>query len=103
MPVRLDERTPTWQIYREGLAESETFFSRLALGLYDGQGEPASPDEVFKIMFELLKRGADCLAGRIGRSDVLSLVGRALFFRFLQDRRVVKDQDLNAIAPRAAV
>ena len=101
VPVRLDERTPTWQTYREGLPESETFFPRLALGQYDGQGEPTLPDEVFKIMFDLLKQGADSLAGRVGRSDVLSLVGRALFFRFLQDRRVIKDQDLNAIAPRA--
>jgi hypothetical protein len=102
VPVRLDERTPTWQIYREGLAESETFFPRLALGQYDGQGEPTSPDEVFKIMFDLLKHGADSLAGRIGRSDVLSLVGRALFFRFLQDRQVIQEQNLNAIAPRAS-
>lgn len=100
-PVRLDERMPTWRTYREGLPDSGTFFPRLALGQYDGQGEPTLPDEVFKIMFDLLKEGADRLAGRIGRSDVLSLVGRALFFRFLQDRQVIKNQDLNTIAPRA--
>jgi SAM-dependent methyltransferase len=102
VPVRLDERTPNWQTYHEGTAEAETFFSRLALGQYDGLGEPASPDQVFKTIFELLKQGADRLAGRIGRSDVLSLVGRALFFRFLQDRQVIKEQHLNVIAPRAS-
>jgi SAM-dependent methyltransferase len=102
VPVRLDERTPNWQTYREGTAEAETFFSRLALGQYDGLGEPASPELVFKTIFDLLKQGADRLAGRIGRSDVLSLVGRALFFRFLQDRQVIKEQHLNVIAPRAS-
>ena len=102
VPVRLDERTPNWQTYYEGTAGAETFFSRLALGQYDGLGEPASPDQVFKTIFDLLKQGADRLAGRIGRSDVLSLVGRALFFRFLQDRQVIKEEHLNVIAPGAS-
>ncbi len=45
---------------------------------------------------------ADRLAAlKLKRADVLSLVGRALFFRFLRDRRVVQDHDVRRIAPQA--
>jgi hypothetical protein len=52
-------------------------------------------------MFELLEQGAERLARRIGRSDVLSLIGRALFFRFLRDRRVIDEGYAKIIAPKA--
>jgi predicted RNA methylase len=101
VPVSLDDRLPDWTIYRAGTGEALTFFSKLALGQYDGPGEPATPDQVFKEMFDLLKEGADRLAHRIGRSDVLSLIGRALFFRFLQDRQVITERNTKKIAPKA--
>ena len=101
VPVSLDDRMPDWKDYHAGTAEAFTFFSRLVLGQYDGLGEPATPDQVFKEMFNLLKDGADRLARRIGRSDVLSLIGRALFFRFLQDRRVISERNTKTIAPKA--
>jgi hypothetical protein len=102
VPVSLDDRMPEWQVYRAGTGEAQAFFSRLALGKYDGPGEPATPDQVFKEMFDLLKEGADRLAHRIGRSDVLSLIGRALFFRFLQDRQVISERNTKTIAPKAS-
>jgi len=100
VPVSLDYRTPKWKTYYPGTAQASTFFSRLALGEYDGHGEPAAKDAVFAEMFDLLDQGADRLARRIGRTDVLSLIGRALFFRFLQDREVIKEKDANTIAPK---
>jgi hypothetical protein len=102
VPVSLDDRMPDWEVYRAGTGEASTFFSRLALGQYDGCGEPAKPDQVFKEMFDLLKEGADRLAHLIGRSDVLSLIGRALFFRFLQDRHVITERNTKKIAPGAS-
>lgn len=101
VPVGLEERMPTWKEYRAGTGEAQTFFSRLVLGQYDGQGEPASSEQLFKEMFDLLNEGANRLADKLGQSDVLSLIGRALFFRFLQDRRIVGEIDRKAIAPNA--
>ena len=100
-PVSLSDRPPEWESYRPGTGEALTFFSRLALGHFDGQGEPDDADFVFKEMFNLLNQGADRLAHLLGRTNVLSLVGRALFFRFLRDRHVVTDRDTNQIAPNA--
>jgi type I restriction-modification system DNA methylase subunit len=101
VPVSLSERTPEWRPYRAGTGEALTFFSRLALGQYDGLTDHPPTDQVFKEMFELLKMGADRLAKRIARGDVLSLVGRALFFRFLEDRHVISERDTRRISPTA--
>jgi len=101
VPVSLAERTPEWKVFYEGTGEASIFFSRLALGKFDGQGEPETPDFLFKEMFELLMHGADDLGQKLDRADVLSLIGRALFFRFLHDRRILKDEDLPKIAPKS--
>jgi hypothetical protein len=102
VPVSLANRTPEWKPYLAGTGEALTFFSRLALGHYDGKvslGDEA--DFVFKEMFKLLKAGTDRIARNVGRGDVLSLVGRALFFRFLCDRHIIKDGNIPKIAPMA--
>ncbi len=100
-PVNLADRTPEWRLYRANSGEAITFFSRLAEGYYDGKGEPSDADFVFKEMFNLLNCGIDRIAHRIGWEDVLSLVGRALFFRFLKDRQIVTERDTKRIAPQA--
>ncbi|MEI8139922.1 MAG: N-6 DNA methylase [bacterium] len=99
--VSLSDRPPEWKLYRAGTGEALTFFSRLALGNFDGEGEPDDADFVFKEMFTLLDQGADRLARILGRANVLSLIGRALFFRFLCDRHIVTERDVNCIAPKA--
>lgn len=94
-------RLPGWKTYHPGTGEATTFVSRLAFGDYDGAGEPRESDFVFSEMFELLTGVADRLVGVVSKLDVLSLLGRALFFRFLRDRQVVTDRDTVAVAPRA--
>ena len=102
VPVTLDEETPDWKCYTPGTPEALTFFSRLAQGHYDGRGEPKEADYVFSAMFKLVWSVADRLAAlKLKRADVLSLMGRALFFRFLRDRHVVQDSDVRRIAPKA--
>ena len=102
VPVSLDDRTPAWKQYTPGTPEALTFFSRLAQGHYDGDGEPKEADYVFSAMFKLVSSVADRLAAlTLKRADVLSLMGRALFFRFLRDRRVIRDGDVRRIAPKA--
>ncbi|MGH9932557.1 MAG: HsdM family class I SAM-dependent methyltransferase [Pyrinomonadaceae bacterium] len=102
VPVSLDDRTLEWEAYEPGTTKATTFFSRLALGEYGGQGQPASAHFVFKEMFGLLKQAGDGLANQLDRADVLSLLGRALFFRFLRDRQIVNEEDKQAIAPTAS-
>jgi len=102
VPVSLDDKTPEWVRYTPGTPEALTFFSRLAHGHYDGQGEPKEADYVFSAMFKLVWSVADRLAAlNLKRTDVLSLMGRALFFRFLRDREVVREGDCQKIAPKA--
>jgi hypothetical protein len=103
VPVSLDDRTPDWKRYRPGTSEASAFFSRLANGQYDGKGEPKEADYVFSAMFKLVWSVADRLATlHLKRADVLSLMGRALFFRFLRDRHVVQNRYVRSIAPKAA-
>lgn len=102
IPVSLSDKTPEWKIYRAQSSEALTFFSRLAQGHFDGEGEPEESDFVFKEMLNLLNQGADRLAQLLGPANVLSLLGRALFFRFLCDRNIVTEQDTQCIAPNAS-
>lgn len=102
VPVTLDQQGPNWRIYRAGSADALTFYSRLVHGKYDGPGDPPQADLIFTSMFDLLKHGADQLAATLNRSDVLSLVGRALFFRFLRDRQIITEENAPAIAPSAS-
>ncbi len=102
VPVSLADRTPDWQHYTPGTPEALTFFSRLSHGQFDGKGEPKEADYVFSAMFKLVWSVADRLAAlHLKRTDVLSLMGRALFFRFLRDREVVREIDCPKIAPNA--
>jgi predicted RNA methylase len=101
VPVSLSADSPAWKTYEPGTTKALTFFSRLALGLIDGEEQPEDADFVFKEMLNLLNQGIDRIAHQIGWADVLSLVGRALFFRFLCDRHIVKKTNLKSIAPGA--
>ncbi len=97
MPATLADVSPGWKEFRTGTGAAETLVSRLALGLHD-DGTTQHVNYAFTEMFELLNQAADELVQhRIDPVDVLSLVGRALFFRFLVDRRIVTPADLPEI------
>lgn len=102
IPVSLSDITPDWKLYKANSGEALTFFSRLAQGYFDGEGGTDEADFIFKEMFSLLREGADRLAELIGPSNVLSLLGRALFFRFLCDRNIITNRDTKRIAPKAS-
>lgn len=104
VPVSLKSRKDDWKPYRLGEDETSALFSRLSLGHYEGEGEPEKADYVFVAMFGLLDHVARKLAEndhQLDRSDVLSLVGRALFLRFLGDRGVVTEKHIQKISPYA--
>ncbi len=103
-PVSLADPRPEWQIYERGSNKALTFFSRLALGRCDELEEGEDNEFLFNQMFKLVDRTATRLEQlKVKRADVLSLVGRALFFRFLRDRQVIKEDNRPKIAPRASL
>ena len=77
-------------------------FARMALGEYEADGTPRDADYVFTAMFDLLTSVANNIVAAspdMKREDILSLVGRTLFLRFLGDRGVVTAEHLAEIAP----
>lgn len=101
-PVSLLDRTMEWKVYDAKSSDALTFFSRLAQGHFDGKGKPDEADFVFKQMLALLNQGANLIAQILGRQNVLSLIGRVLFFRFLCDRNIVTESSIKDIAPQAS-
>ena len=82
---------------------SHTFFQSLALGASKVKKQ-SNPDYIYDRIFSLLNKSSNHLISdpcNLPKSDVLSLIGRALFFRFLKDRNIVLDTDLKEICPRS--
>jgi type I restriction-modification system DNA methylase subunit len=104
IPVSLKDQTPDWTPFtiKGDTPEAITFFSRLALGTFEDLPVGGEVDYLFKEIFTLVDNVATSLDKLpIKRSDVISLVGRVLFFRFLRDRGIIKESNTKKIAPRA--
>jgi SAM-dependent methyltransferase len=104
IPVSLDSRSQDWREFRPETPEARTLFARMALGEYEAEGAPREADYVYEAMFRLLTGAANNIVAAstgLNRDDVLSLVGRALFLRFLSDRGVVTAANLNEVTPGA--
>jgi N-6 DNA Methylase len=76
------------------------FFQSLAHGAFEENGRLAGTDYVFHKIFDLLSHTIDTFvpkdgAGRLDALKVLSMAGRALFFRFLVDREIVRENELH--------
>jgi len=84
---------------------SPLFFQSLASSAHSIPGMPAEADYVFEKIHALIEGASAELTGPQGRPlkplEVLSTTGRALFFRFLHDRDIVRKDDLADICPRA--
>lgn len=87
--------------------DAPTFFQSLATGTFDLDGRPSQADYVYQSIHDLLKAASEALAGNedspgpMRGLDVLSTTGRALFFRFLMDRKIVLESEVGEISPRA--
>lgn len=77
------------------------FFQSLASGSFALYGQPHAPDYVFDEIHRLLASADEDLAATMRPLDILSVTGRALFFRFLHDRRIVLPQELGEICQPA--
>ncbi len=83
---------------------SPLFFQSLTSNIHSIVGIPAEADYVFDKIHALLKGASAQLTGPHGYPlkplEVLSTTGRALFFRFLHDRDIVRIRDLADICPQ---
>src|SRR5665213_403576 len=86
-----------------GDTKAPFLFQSVAAGHFDLPGQPEAADPVFVEIKRLLQRASQELVTGWGLDglDVLSMTGRALFVRFLIDRRIVEESDLKEICPAA--
>ncbi len=103
-PINLD-RAILARGYKETIrpdsAAAPLFFQSVVNDLFELKGQPKAPDYVFEEIHTLMRRSSEKLIETINPLDVLSLLGRALFFRFLWDRRIIRPDELGAICPQA--
>jgi hypothetical protein len=81
--------------------EAPLFFQRLATGSFTLDGQAIAPDYVFNEIHRLLTEADTELSDQLSPLEVLSVTGRALFFRFLRDRKIVLRSELSEICPKA--
>ncbi len=108
-PIGFDENPMAFSTLtiEEQATTAPLFFQSLVHGALEENDRLQSSDYVFKKIFGLLEQTIDAYVGtgkkkpRIQPLDVLSMAGRALFFRFLVDRRIVIEKELRDICPAA--
>jgi N-6 DNA Methylase len=100
--------TVPFEVIREQDPAAPLFFQSLVHGTFEKDDDQIQgADYVFKKIYNLLTKTTDRYVGSgkekplIRPLDVLSMAGRALFFRFLIDRRIVLDIESQDICPSA--
>jgi len=79
------------------------FFQSLVHGTFEENHRLHGTDYVFRKIFDLLTQTTNAFVpSRIDALEVLSMTGRALFFRFLIDRRIVLENETTDICPASA-
>ncbi|HJZ92183.1 MAG TPA: N-6 DNA methylase [Gemmataceae bacterium] len=101
-PVAFEDVPVQWTPYTPNSVDGRTLFSKLVNGVVDWDDDISRGDDVFERLRVLLMHSASQLAQmQISRPDVLSLLGRALFFRFLTDRQIITEDNIPHVAPGA--
>ncbi|MDM8515014.1 N-6 DNA methylase [Desulfobacterales bacterium HSG16] len=81
-------------------SSASLFFQNIVNGAFTLEGQPDDSDYVFKTIYDLMTISSKNLIKTYGIDplDVLSFLGRALFLRFLWDRKIVSSNELNSIS-----
>ena len=101
-PINLDRKQLVKarpRFIQQSASDAPTFFQSLAAGAVPLEGQPKEADSVFHEIHHLLSRASTALVGRMHPLDVLSVTGRALFFRFLLDRNIIRESERDEICP----
>lgn len=88
-------------VYNLADPHAPMLFQSLATGSVSLVGQAKAPDYVFHAIHDLLSGADKALSGKLSPLEVLSVAGRALFFRFLHDRKIVRPSELADICPKA--
>jgi hypothetical protein len=94
-----DDAQPV-KVIEERSATAPLFFQSLVHGTFEENHRLRGTDYVFKEIFGLLTQMTDALVPTEGEDrqeralEILSMAGRALFFRFLIDRDIVRESEL---------
>lgn len=99
-----DEPTKPLATILEKADEAPVFFQSLVHATFRESKRLPSSDYVYQQILALLKKTTDTFVPTqiLNGLEVLSMTGRALFFRFLVDRHIVLEQELAEICPSAA-
>ncbi|MCB1076269.1 MAG: N-6 DNA methylase [Verrucomicrobiae bacterium] len=107
-PLNLDRETlnkkGVGRTFRIADPRAPFLFHEIASGtLPEVEGQATEADPVFEEIKKLLDKAVDelVIAGGLDGLDVLSITGRALFFRFLIDREIVTPDLIEKICPAA--
>lgn len=106
-PIGFHETATTapLQVIYEKDGTAPLFFQSLVHGTFSEGERVQGSDYVFKKIFDLLTQTIDEYVGEGAKGhelqplDVLSMAGRALFFRFLIDRKIVLASEREEICP----
>lgn len=108
-PIGFHEENSTAPIHtvRESDATAPLFFQSLVHGTFTHNNRLRGADYVFKEIFGLLTQTTDTFVPEKGKPklqplDVLSMAGRALFFRFLIDRGIILESECAEFFPAAS-
>lgn len=101
-----DDTQPV-KIIEESDSTAPLFFQSLVHGTFEENHRLRGTDYVFHKIFDLLTRTTNEFVpkegkGKLDALEVLSMAGRALFFRFLIDRRIVLENECDEICPAAS-
>ena len=105
-PINLDRsvlKSGYKKTIKQESSEAPLFFQSVVSGVFPMEGQPEHSDYVFKTIHDLMTRSSEALIGTCGLNplDVLSFLGRALFFRFLWDRKIILQDELDTVCPQA--
>jgi hypothetical protein len=95
---KIDQVAP--EIITIAAPDAPIFFHSIATGAHLLRGQPSSSDYVFDAIHRLLTEASRALTS-LKPLDILSIAGRALFYRFLLDRRIVRVDEIDEICPKA--
>lgn len=105
-PVKFEAHAPSYPTatLQENSTEAPLFFQSLVHGTFRLSDKLPANDYVYQHILSLLKHTTDTFVptGLLDGLEVLSMAGRALFYRFLHDRKIIEPHEIAEVCPSAA-